>query len=283
MADTREKDLFDYFGLDRNNPFVEWFVFAASEAAAKLNMACENENTPALAFNEFVKAWDYYGIMPDSVREECEGMVKFFRDIWKDVAEAEAEYFYYLCNAVISGETGADEPLSIACIELLEALTTLEGNLPEANNIFVAALTVATSGQISLASCNALLYVLCARIWYRSLGLSCNEEDALLSEGLKYHRSVLFGDVISSTELYAIHIAAAIDDSIYLSQKRGGSPVEMFRLVREGYIVLAKFNSLNADLARHSLFERTGITAEMALFGEQCFSVLPTCGKRMDN
>ena len=283
MEETQEKDLFDYFGLDRDNPFVEWFVDAASEAGAKLYMACENEKTPALAFNEFVKAWDYYGIMDDSVRDHCEEMVKLFREMWKDVAEAEAEYFYYLCNAVINGETDADEPLSIVCIELLEALATLDGGIPEANGILTAALKVISSGKPRLASCSALLYVLCARIWYRSLGLSCKEEEALLSEGLKCHQSVKPGDIVSSTELYAINMAAAIDDIICVRSERGISRAEMLGLAKEGYIVLDRFDTPNADAARQSLYNSSGISAEMALYGERRYSILHRCGKQMVN
>lgn len=283
MEETQEKDLFDYFGLDRNNPFVEWFVDAASEAGAKLYMACENEKTPALAFNEFVKAWDYYGIMDNSVRGHCEEMVKLFREMWKDVAEAEAEYFYYLCNAVINGEADADEPLSIVCIELLEAISSLDGCIPEATGILAAALKVITNGKPHLASCTALLYVLCARIWYRSLGLSCKEEEALLSEGLKCHQSVKPGDIISSTELYAMNMAAAIDDIICVRLERGIPPAEMLGLAKEGYIVLDRFDTPNADAARQSLYNSSGISAEMALYGERRYSILHRCGKQMVN
>ena len=278
MEETQEKDLFDYFGLDRNNPFVEWFVDAASEAGAKLYMACENEKTPALAFNEFVKAWDYYGIMDDSVRDHCEKMVKLFREMWKDVVEAEAKYFYYLCNAVINGETDADELLSIVCIELLEALATLDGGIPEANGILTAALKVISSGKPRLASCSALLYVL-----YRSLGLSCKEEEALLSEGLKCHQSVKPGDIISSTELYAMNMAAAIDDIICVRLERGIPPAEMLGLAKEGYIVLDRFDTPNADAARQSLYNSSGISAEMALYGERRYSILHRCSKQMVN
>ncbi len=283
MEETQEKDLFDYFGLDRNNPFVEWFVDAASEAGAKLYMACENEKTPALAFNEFVKAWDYYGIMDNSVRGHCEEMVKLFREMWKDVAEAEAEYFYYLCNAVINGEADADEPLSIVCIELLEAISSLDGCIPEATGILAAALKVITNGKPHLASCTALLYVLCARIWYRSLGLSCKEEEVLLSEGLKCHQSVKPGDIISSTELYAMNMAAAIDDIICVRLERGIPPAEMLGLAKEGYIVLDRFDTPNADAARQSLYNSSGISAEMALYGERRYSILHRCGKQMVN
>lgn len=283
MEETQEKDLFDYFGLDRDNPFVEWFVNAASEAGAKLYMAYENEKTPALAFNEFVKAWDYYGIMDDSVRDHCEKMVTLFREMWKDVAEAEAEYFYYLCNAVIGGEDYADEPLSIVCIELLEAISSLDGCIPEATGILAAALKVITNGKPHLASCTALLYVLCARIWYRSLGLSCKEEEALLSEGLKCHQSVKPGDIISSTELYAMNMAAAIDDIICVRLERGIPPAEMMGLAKEGYIVLDRFDTPNADAARQSLYNSSGISAEMALYGERRYSILHRCGKQMVN
>ena len=283
MEETQEKDLFDYFGLDRGNPFVEWFVNAASEAGAKLYMAYENEKTPALAFNEFVKAWDYYGIMDDSVRDHCEKMVTLFREMWKDVAEAEAEYFYYLCNAVINGEADADEPLSIVCIELLEAMATLDGGIPGANGILAAALKVISSGKPNLASCSALLYVLCARIWYRSLGLSCKEEEALLSEGLKCHQSVKPVDIISSTELYAINMAAAIDDIICVRRERGMTPAEMLGLAKEGYTVLDRFDTPNADAARQSLYNSSGITEEMALNGGRRYSNLRRCGKQMVN
>ena len=284
MDETQEKDLYDLFGLDRDNPFVVWFAVAASEAAAKLHIVCNEEKTPALAFNEFVKAWDYYGIMPDSVREECEEMVKIFREMWKDVAEAEAEYFYHLCNAVIGGEDDADEPLSIVCIELLEAISSLDGCIPEATGILAAALKVITNGKPHLAaSCTALLYVLCARIWYRSLGLSCKEEEALLSEGLKCHQSVKPGDIISSTELYAMNMAAAIDDIICVRRERGMTPAEMLGLAKEGYIVLDRFDTPNADAARQSLYNSSGISAEMALYGERRYSILHRCGKQMVN
>ena len=283
MEETQEKDLFDYIGLDGDIPFIEWFAGTASEAVEKLYTACQDERTPAIAFNDFVKAWYYYGIMPDSVQEECKEIVALFRDMWKDVAEAEVDYFYFLCNAVISGEPDAEEPLSIVCIELLEAISSLDGCIPEATGILAAALNVISNSKPHLASCTALLYVLCARIWYRSLGLSCKEEEALLSEGLKCHKSVKPGDIISSTELYAMNMAAAIDDIICVRLERGIPPAEMLGLAKEGYIVLDRFDTPNADAARQSLYNSSGISAEMALYGERRYSILHRCGKQMVN
>ena len=58
---------------------------------------------------------------------------------------------------------------------------------------------------------------------------------------------------------------------------------EMLGLAKEGYIVLDRFDTPNADAARQSLYNSSGISAEMALYGERCYSILHRCGKQMVN
>lgn len=285
MEETEEKDLFDMFGLDRDNETIGWFVATASEAGAKLYTALEEKKTSALAFNEFVNAWEQYSIMPESTKAECESFVKIFREMWDEVAGEEVEYFHFLCDKIMEGENGAEDQLCVVCIELLDAIAALNGSIPEATSIFVASMNLAESSKVNSNACVALLYILCARIWYRSLGYSCNEEEALLTEGIEHHMNTNAGDIICITELYAIHIAAAIDDIICVrSEEHRITQKDVMMLAKEGYTVLAGFDSPQVDHARQSLYNSSGVSAEMALYGERRYSMLPSSGtKRMAN
>ena len=285
MEDTQDKDLFDMFGLDRNDEKIGWFVATASEAGAKLYTALEEKKTSALAFNEFVKAWEYYSIMPEPTQAECEEFVKVFRMMWDEVAGEEAEYFHFLCDKILEDENGAEEQLCVVCLEILDAIAVMNGCIPEAISIFAAAMNVVKSGKARSNACVALLYILSARIWYRSLGYSCNEEEALLTEGIEHHMNTNAGDIICITELYAIHIAAAIDDIICVrSEEHRITQKDVMMLAKEGYTVLAGFDSPQVDHARQSLYNSSGVSAEMALYGERRYSMLPSSGtKRMAN
>lgn len=76
-------------------------------------------------------------------------------------------------------------------------------------------------------------------------------------------------DIISSTELYAINMAAAIDDIICLRLNRGISQAELLGLAKDGYTILERFDTPNANAARQSLYNSSGISAEMALREER--------------
>lgn len=279
MEETQDNELYEQFckqfDLDKDNPFIGWFVEKACEAGAKLYVAFRDELMPACAFNEFITAWEYYYIMPEETKTECEGVMKIFRSMWSDVSKSEAELFCATCNSILHGEEGQEDILCKYCIEYLEAICVLTDSLPNPISIATAAMNVAISGYISSNTCIALLYILCARIWYRCLGCSCDKEEALLSEGLKYHLKAKADSLVYLTELYSIHIAAAIYDITYLRLERGCTQKDVFALVKEGYSMLEQFNSPQVEQERQSLYECSGISTEVALYGERRYSLLP--------
>ena len=285
MEETQDNELYEQFceqfNLDKDNPFIGWFVEKACEAGAKLYVAFRDELMPACAFNEFINAWEYYSIMPEDTKVECESMMKIFRSMWDDVSTSEVELFDATCDSILHGEDGQEEQLCKYCIELLEGISALDGNLPEATNIFTTAIKLATSGSVSSNTCTGLLYILCARVWYRCLGFSSNEEEAFLAEGLKYHLMAEKDNLVHMTELYSIHIAAAIHDITYLRLDRGLSQKDVFTLVKAGYSILAQFDSPQVEHEKLSLYECSGISEEAALYGEKRFSRLPLCRKKI--
>ena len=280
----KEKHVFDGSGLDQDDEMIGWFVATASVAVTKLQVAIKEEKSPALAFNEFVKAWEFYSILPDSAQAQCEEFFEPFKELWNDVAQEEADYFRFLCDAVRRGEKEAEDHLSIVCLEIMDAIVIMDGSIPEVTSIYVAAMNTAKSGAVCSNACVALLYILSARVWYRSYGYSSDVEEALLSDGIRYHMNVTASDLVCITELYAIHIVAAIDDIICVRSERGVSREEVLMLAKEGYTVLARFDSPQVDYARQSLYNSSGISAEMALYGERRYSLPPLSGKkRMGN
>ena len=275
MEENQEQDMFDLFGLDRDDPLTEMCVVAISLASVKLSQLLDEEKAPAFAFNEFIKAWEYYSFLPETTKEACTEMMEIFVDMWHGVASSEADCFCSLCEVVASGEENHVDNLCVVSLELLEAISVLAGSLPEAHRVFAAAMDAAMSEKISSKTCKALLYILCGRIWYRCLGYSSNEEEALLSEGIEFHIRANADDLIRHTEIYAIQIAAAIEDIIYVRLEKGIAPPDMLALAKEGYAILARFDSPEADRERQDLYERTGISADTALYGGSLFFSQP--------
>jgi len=261
------------FGLDMNNPLIGWLVEAVCEAGAKLYKAFKEKMIPAYAFSAFVKTWELYSLIPEDVKHECDGLVKEVMGMWRDVARSEADLFCYLCSVAPNWENGMEDLLCKISIELLDAIAVSNGQIKMVSNIFMSAMSLAESKRKTSGTCRALLYILCARIWYRCLGYSCIEEEALLSEGLRYHLMAKADNIVYMTELYSIHIAAAIQDIIVVRQENGTTAEEILSLAKEGYSMLARFDSPNADYARQCLYECSGISADSALLGEIIMSL----------
>lgn len=260
----KKKDLYDIYGLDRNNQQTRWFVEAVGDAKAELSRVVKEGREPALAFGRFVEAWEAYAVMPDYARCRCGRLLEWFRTIWEDVVGSEASRFCDLCRGVANGREELAEELNGLCLELIEAVVLLDGDLPYAGRFYFAAQSALFGRGIVHEGCLALLPIFCGRICSWTFEMTENAEQ-LLAEGVKAHMAGKASGTMAKSEPYAMQIAAAIHEIISNRLEKGIIDEYVVELVKEGYSVLEPFNSSSADWARANLNERTGIPADYAL------------------
>lgn len=258
MEKKQEKDIFDLYGLDRNNPETVEFVVAACKAGYKLYKLFEKNKESFPAFSQFITAWQYYSVVPEAMKPQFEKKaIKPFISMWNDVSASMANHFCLLCERVSPQKKRVTADLCKTCLYLLDAITVLDGKLPEADRIFGTAKKTAESGKAGCDTCAALLYLVCARICYRSFGRTGKEEEDLLSEGLRCHLNAKPDSPVRDAELYAVHISGAIHDILYLKLEREETPneQEIADLIIEGFAVVSDFDTPAADLCREN-FEK---------------------------
>ena len=269
MKSRKEKDVYELYGLDRNDPETVRFVSIACAATGEYCDLLDRGAEPYPAFNRIVKTWVCYSDIPPQIQSKCELMVEVINQIWVKVSKSETVHFCRLCDAVSSDDSKLDEFCHI-CLDLLEATTLLDRYIPGTNDVLTCALSVAEDGRIGSNTCKALLYILCARIWYKCLGFSCNEEEAMLSEGVRIHTQAKADNDVAATELYAIHIAAAIHDIICVRIENRGFSDDIVELLRVGYNILSRFDSPSVVKERQSLYKCSGITEDEAFDNDMC-------------
>ena len=258
MENKREKDIFDLYGLDRENPETVAFVVAACKAGYKLYKLFAKGKDPFPAFSQFITAWQYYSVVPEAMKPQLEKKaLKPFISMWNDVSASMANHFCQLCERVSPQKKRVTADLCKSCLYLLDAISVLDGKLPEAARIFETAKKTAESGKAGADTCAALLYLLCGRICYRSFGRTGKEEEDLLAAGIRCHLNAMPDSPVRDTELYAVHISGAIHDLLFLKLEREETPneQEIADLIIEGFAVVSDFDTPAADLCRDN-FEK---------------------------
>ncbi|MBR4352086.1 MAG: hypothetical protein IKQ01_03355 [Bacteroidales bacterium] len=265
MKKKQKQDIFDIYGLDRENPETVAFVVAACKAGYKLYKLFAKDKEPFPAFNQFITAWQYYSIVPEAMKPQFEKKaLKPFISMWNDVSASMANHFCQLCERLSPQKKRVTADLCKSCLNLLDAITVLDGKLPEATRIFEVAKKTVESGKAGADTCAALLYLLCARICYRSFGRTGKEEEDLLSEGLRCHLNAKPDSPVRDTELYAVHISGAVHDILYLKLERDETPneQEITDLIKEGFDVVSDYDTPAADLCRKNFAQLFGVSDE---------------------
>lgn len=263
----KKQDLFDIFGLDRNDPLTRLFVNAVSDAEAELSRDVKEGREPAHAFDLFVEAWEVYAIMPVYARSRCELLLEWFSPMWEDVAGSAAGRFCDLCQRVCAGREEVAEELCGICLKLIGAVILLEGDLPYAGRFYSAAQSALSGGGVVHEGCSVLLPILCGWICSSTFDMTENAE-RLFAKGVRAHMTGKASANMSQSEPYSMHIAAAIHEIISSRLEKGNIDEYVVGLVKEGYSVLEPFRTSSADWARANLFERTGIPEDYALDDE---------------
>lgn len=271
MEKQEEDDIFSTYGLDENDPFIEGFVLHISTAIGKLFEAFKKKMQSSVAFNVFVNAWEYYNNMPPLQQTKCAKLLEACQTMWNDVTKSEAERFSKLCMAVVQGGKGQCKKLVTTCNDIIEAIFALNGKLPEAERIFDAAHAAAMSGKVESDTCMALLYIVCARIWYLSFGYSSSEEEKMLSEGIRHHQKAKEKSNFKPSRLYSLHVISAIYDSSYVKQSKEQPDDEIIEFVNSAYDLLPYLDPVEAEIQKEELFKLTGIPASNSANRESLF------------
>jgi hypothetical protein len=184
--------------------------------------------------------------------------------MWNDVSASMANHFCQLCERLSPQKKRVTADLCKTCLKLLDAISVLDGKLPEADRIFETAKKTVESGKAGADTCAALLYLLCGRICYRTFGRTGKEEEYLLSEGIQCHLNAKPDSPVRDTELYAVHISGAIHDLLYLKLEREETPneQEIADLIKEGFDVVSDYDTPEADLCRKSFAQLFGVSDE---------------------
>lgn len=261
----KDIDAFELYGLDRNDPMTGSFLKAATIAFTEFYDLFEEDKALYPAFNSFVAMWQFHSVLSEDTNAKIKNLLEILRKMWNDAASSQAERFCALCHDVNLGKTELADELCATSLEVMEAIFVMNGNLPRVNSIFEAAMVTASRVDTCPKACLALLNILCARIWYKSFGLSGVEELAMLSEGIKYHLQSRCELGVNVSELYALNIAAAIYDIVTIRTENGLPDEEKKSLIREAYTILSRFNSPSSDMQRERPFQCSGLTAQDCL------------------
>lgn len=256
MKKRQDKDVFEMYGLDKNDPFIAGYVERLSSAVTKLYDIFKENGESSSVFNEFVYAREFYEYMPESSKSECSEILELSEKMWEDVAKSKADFFCELCAKCQEEDY---KTLCESSLDILEAICALDGKILEAQRIFEAAHNAVKHGNSLPEICIAHLYVLCARIWYRCLGYPCDGEELMLSEGIKHHMKAKEQGTTPKTELYSLHIATAIFDVCYVRLGKGIKKEEISNLINEAYSLLSPIDSPAAIKEKVDLYQLTGI------------------------
>ena len=260
--DSDIKDLFLDYKLDWDDPYTEGFVMLVSSAIVKLYGAFEEEKEPYVAFNEFVEAREFFYFMPESTQTKSQLLMGDLDKMWEDVSSSKAEQFCHLCDKVAQGNIEQSPELCESSIEILEAIFALDGKMPEAQQLFDAAYHAAMMKSIADDACVALLFIVCGRLWYKSLSFTCTEEEILLSEGIRYHLNAKKQSSCKPSKMYSLHVANAIFDSICVRLLKGQHNDEMLEFIKSAYELHSNLDPEIAHKQDKQLYELTGVPPE---------------------
>lgn len=238
------------------------FAIAACAAVEKLRMLKEQEQSPIMAFNEFISAWVAYSDIPEVKKRNFERVYLEFNKEWEDVAKALVSRYFSQSASVKKGDVCEYDNLCITCMQIIEALANTDGNMPDTVRLYEDALELAEDKTNTNYSGIALLYILCARLWGWSLMKTPEGDEAFLRKAYQNHIKASCSDgLVYNTEMYAFHIAAAIISLVLY--KGGGAPdLESRSMIAESYRMLCKFKSPKTDFIREQIYTYSGIQAD---------------------